>query len=202
MVICHHCGTKSLSMSTVSYKSNLRGQYLNRKSYHHISLKFRKFLSLWVSVCLYFLQHYQWKKDVGSKTVIVPLFVHLIIALVTKILWQGFHFFFYLGFLSQPFANHRTAGERGGHFFNFLLPLPLPLLLHRHLDISQVIIAKTSPLHTVAARLELETFGFRAQVPNHEATCFIIWGSYSTRMYLRKQYVSLWKFLWGQISRI
>ena len=94
MVICHHCGTKSLSMSTVSYKSNLRGQYLNRKSYHHISLKFRKFLSLWVSVCLYFLQHYQWKKDVGSKTVIVPLFVHLIIALVTKLLWQGFHFFF------------------------------------------------------------------------------------------------------------
>ena len=32
--------------------------------------------------------------------------------------------FFYLGFLSQPFTNHRTAGEGGGHFFNFSLPLP------------------------------------------------------------------------------
>ena len=26
-------------------------------------------------------------------------------------------------FLSQPFTNHRTAGEVGGHFFNSLLPL-------------------------------------------------------------------------------
>ena len=27
------------------------------------------------------------------------------------------YFFFYLGFLSQPFTNHRTAGERGGGAF-------------------------------------------------------------------------------------
>ena len=27
-------------------------------------------------------------------------------------------FFFYLGFLSRTFTNHRTAGEGGGHFFN------------------------------------------------------------------------------------
>ena len=27
-------------------------------------------------------------------------------------------FFFYLGFLSRIFMNHRTAGEGGGHFFN------------------------------------------------------------------------------------
>ena len=33
-------------------------------------------------------------------------------------------FFFHLGFLSQPFTNHRTARERGGHFFNSSLPLP------------------------------------------------------------------------------
>ena len=33
-------------------------------------------------------------------------------------------FFFYLGFLSRTFANHRTAGEVGGHFFNSSLPLP------------------------------------------------------------------------------
>ena len=29
-----------------------------------------------------------------------------------------FFSFFYLGFLSQPFTNHRTTGEVGGHFFN------------------------------------------------------------------------------------
>ena len=33
-------------------------------------------------------------------------------------------FFIYLGFLSQTFTNHRTAGEGEGHFFNFSLPLP------------------------------------------------------------------------------
>ena len=32
--------------------------------------------------------------------------------------------FFCLGFLSQPFTNHRTAGEGGGHSFNSLLPIP------------------------------------------------------------------------------
>ena len=33
-------------------------------------------------------------------------------------------FFFYLGFLTRTFTNHRTAGEEGGHFFNSSLPLP------------------------------------------------------------------------------
>ena len=41
-------------------------------------------------------------------------------------------FFFYLGFLSRPFTNHRTAGEGGGHFFNSSLPLPLPSQTLRH----------------------------------------------------------------------
>ena len=31
--------------------------------------------------------------------------------------------FFHLGFLSQPFTNHRTAVEGGGHFFYFTLSL-------------------------------------------------------------------------------
>ena len=43
-----------------------------------------------------------------------------------------FFFFLYLGLLSQPFTNHRTAGEGGGHFFNFLLPLPLASQTLRH----------------------------------------------------------------------
>ena len=34
------------------------------------------------------------------------------------------YFFFYLGFLSRPFTNYRTAGEGGGHFFNSSLPIP------------------------------------------------------------------------------
>ena len=33
------------------------------------------------------------------------------------------HFFFYLGFLSRTFTNHRTAGEGEGHFFNSSLLL-------------------------------------------------------------------------------
>ena len=32
-------------------------------------------------------------------------------------------FFFYLGFLSQPFTNHNTAGQEGGHLFNTSLLL-------------------------------------------------------------------------------
>ena len=40
------------------------------------------------------------------------------------VLFFYYYFFFYLGFLSQPFTNHRTAGEGGGYFFNYSLPLP------------------------------------------------------------------------------
>ena len=58
-------------------------------------------------------------------------------------------FFFYLGFLSRTFTNHRTAGEGGGHFFNSSLPLPP---VHRHLDISRVITAESSPLHIASSR--------------------------------------------------
>ena len=36
----------------------------------------------------------------------------------------AFVFFYYLGFLSRTFTNHRTAGEGGVHFFNSSLPLP------------------------------------------------------------------------------
>ena len=41
-------------------------------------------------------------------------------------------FFVYLGFLSRTFANHRTAGEGGGHFFNSSLPLPSASQTFRH----------------------------------------------------------------------
>ena len=35
-------------------------------------------------------------------------------------------FFFYLGFLSQTLAIHRTAGKGGGYYFKSSLPLPFP----------------------------------------------------------------------------
>ena len=41
-------------------------------------------------------------------------------------------FFFYLGFLSRPFTNQRTAGEGEGHFFSSSLPLPPATQTLRH----------------------------------------------------------------------
>ena len=40
--------------------------------------------------------------------------------------------FFYLGFLSQKFTIHRTAGEQGGYFFNSSLPFPPASQTLRH----------------------------------------------------------------------
>ena len=45
---------------------------------------------------------------------------------------KTYDFFFYLVFLSQPFTNHRTAGEGGGHSFNSSLPLPPASQTLRH----------------------------------------------------------------------
>ena len=60
-----------------------------------------------------------------------------------------FLFFFYLGFLSQTFTIHETAGEGEGIY---LTPLYHFHLLHRHLDISRAITAESSPLHIVGSR--------------------------------------------------
>ena len=41
--------------------------------------------------------------------------------------------FLYLGFLSHiTFTNHRSAGDGGGHFFNFSLQLPSTSQTLRH----------------------------------------------------------------------
>ena len=57
--------------------------------------------------------------------------------------------FFYLGFLSRTFTNHRTAGKGEG----------ISLTLHyyfqplfRHLDISREITAESTPLHVASCR--------------------------------------------------
>ena len=55
-------------------------------------------------------------------------------------------FFFYLGFLSRLFTNHRTAVEGRRHFFNSSLSLS-PTLLS-----SWAITAESSPLHVAGSR--------------------------------------------------
>ena len=70
-----------------------------------------------------------------------------------------FFFFFYPGFLSRTFTNHRTAGEGRGHFLNSSLSLP-PVsltLTHQPGDCCR-------ELTQLAAGLEPGNFGSRAQV--------------------------------------
>ena len=56
------------------------------------------------------------------------------VALVAAHCLTGFTmiFFFYLGFLSRTFMNHRAGGEWGGHFLNSSLPPPSPSQIFRH----------------------------------------------------------------------
>ena len=60
------------------------------------------------------------------------------------ILTRNLTIFFYLGFLSQPLTNHRTAGKEKGIS---LTPHYYFHPLRRHLDISRAITAESSPLH-------------------------------------------------------
>ena len=59
------------------------------------------------------------------------------------------YIFLGLGFLSRTFTIHRTAGEGEAISLN---PLHYFHSLHRHLDISQVITAESSPLHLAGSR--------------------------------------------------
>ena len=66
-------------------------------------------------------------------------------------------FFFYLGFLSWSFTNHRTAGEGGGHFFTLhhhFHPL------HRQLNISRATTAGRPPLHIGSSRIRTGNLWF------------------------------------------
>ena len=77
-------------------------------------------------------------------------------------------YFFYLGFLSQPFTNYRIAGEGGEHLFNSSLPF---LRISQTLKTLAGRLLQRAQLCTwVAAGLVPGTFGFRAQVANHWAT--------------------------------
>ena len=68
-------------------------------------------------------------------------------------------FFFYLSFLSQPFTNHRTAGEMGVHFFNSSPPLS-PASQTRGHYISRAITAENSPLHIGSSRTQTGNLWF------------------------------------------
>ena len=65
--------------------------------------------------------------------------------------------FFYVGFLSRTFTNHRTTGEGEGisltphyHFHSF----------YRHLDISRVITPGSSPLRLASGRIRTGNLWF------------------------------------------
>ena len=51
-------------------------------------------------------------------------FNHVTTFIINQIIVVNLRFFFYLGFLSQPFMNHRTVGEGRGHFLSSSLPFP------------------------------------------------------------------------------
>ena len=82
------------------------------------------------------------------------------------LIFLGFSFFCYLGFLSWTFTIHRTAGEWEAislsPFYYFHA-----LHRHRHLDISQASTAASLPLHIASSQTRTRNFGFQVQVANH-----------------------------------
>ena len=74
------------------------------------------------------------------------------------------HFFFYVGFHSRTFTNHKTAGEGGGYFITSSLSLPPASQTLRHW---QGDYCRELSSAYPAAGLEPGTFGYRAQVANH-----------------------------------
>ena len=79
-----------------------------------------------------------------------------------------FFFFFSIGVF---FHEHsRSTGQQGKGEGIYLTALYHFHPLHRHLDISRAITAESSPLRIAGSRTRTGTFGFRAQVANHQAT--------------------------------
>ena len=75
--------------------------------------------------------------------------------------------YFSFCFLLQAFINYGTAGE-GGDYFNNSSLLILPS--YKHLDISRVITADSSPLHIASGRTQAGNPCFRTQVTKHQVT--------------------------------
>ena len=66
-----------------------------------------------------------------STTKVLLRYCKEIATLLFWVIWACL-FFFYLGFVSLTFTNHRTAREGGGHSINSSLPLPPALQTFRH----------------------------------------------------------------------
>ena len=77
----------------------------------------------------------------------------LILDFITKGDRHYYNFFFYMGFLSQPFKNHSTAGKEEGISLTHHYHLHT---LHRHLHISRAITAESSPLRIGSNRTRSE----------------------------------------------
>ena len=76
--------------------------------------------------------------------------------------------FCFIFFIWVFFHEHsRFTGQQGCEEATFLTPLYHFYRLHRHIDISRVVTAESSPLYIPSNRLEPEYFGFLAPVANH-----------------------------------
>ena len=100
------------------------------------------------------LQHYKQLECEIFRLLLKHVSDHL--SVLFQFVWLHI-FFFYLGFLSRTFTNHRTAGEGEGisltphyHFHP----------LHRQLDISRAITAESSPLHIASSRARTRNLWF------------------------------------------
>ena len=100
------------------------------------------------------LQHYKQLECEIFRLLLKHVSDHL--SVLFQFVWLHI-FFFYLGFLSRAFTNHRTTREGGGYFFNSSLPLPPA---SQTLDISWAITAESSPLHIASSRARTRNLWF------------------------------------------
>ena len=74
-----------------------------------------------------------WNSKSGRNQIVASSFFIMSYRFITLTNLSFFiFFFFYLGFLSQTFTIHGTAGEGGGYLFNSSLPLPPASRALRH----------------------------------------------------------------------
>ena len=74
----------------------------------------------------------------------------------------NFTFFFYLGFLSQPFMNHKTAGEDQRRLLS-----TTSICFTDTYSLVKQLLQKANLCTQVGAGLEPGTFGFQVQIANH-----------------------------------
>ena len=87
----------------------------------------------------------------------IKMVIKKIEQVVKNLIGATIYIFFYLGFLSQPFTNHRTTGE--GETIS-LTPHYHFHPLHRHLDIGRAITVESSPLHISSSRTRTRNLWF------------------------------------------